>query len=377
MLRITGLALASFLLLGGTADAQRSRVGVYPDWETNKHLSLANEYEFEAYTPKNAFKSIDYPTFINNEQAKKSYDFNEVAVIVSVGREHKAYPLSMLLYHPVINDRIGGKAIAVTYCPLTDAVNVWRRDFVHKGMPREIDFSVSGLLRNSNTVLYDRVSESWWQQFTGKAMVGEFAGISLEPISSIRMTMGDFWNAYPYGLAVSPKAKDPVIPYGTTPYYKYDQAFREKPLFLRHMPDSPLMAMERVVGIEIIGKHIVYPFSEIEKMGALNDKPMDMFVTIFYQEGVKSALDEKDISKSKSIGAIAAYSAFQSGQLLTFKKEGKLFKDEETGSLWRFDGTCIDGALKGEKLKPLKSQNSFAFAQMVFYPKSLIYNINW
>lgn len=358
--------------------AQRNRTGVDADWETDmSKKNKVTEYEFEAYMPKQSFKTINFPSFVNNERAKQSYKPEEAAVVVSVGNEHKAYSLDLLMYHPVINDRIGGIPIAVTYCPLTDAVNVWKRSFMYRNMVREVDFKVSGLLRNSNTVLYDRFTESWWQQFTGTAMIGEFAGVQLERVYSLRMTMKQFWDSHRYGLTINPNVKQPDLPYGISPYYKYDQTYREKPIFLRKTPQSTLMAMERVVGVEIMDKHIVYPYEEVRKAGVLNDKPLDMYVVVFWQEGITSALDTKTILEGKPVGSLAVYSSFVDGRLLTFIKEGMVYRDEETSSVWTFEGACIEGELKGQQLKPLNFVSSFSFAQTVFYPDNLIYSVNW
>ncbi|GAA4847708.1 DUF3179 domain-containing (seleno)protein [Algivirga pacifica] len=376
--RASFLLAILFIWVSFSSYAQRSRVGVYDDWETNRRKQIVDLYSFDAYMPKEGLKSVDFPSFLNKERAVSAYRPEEVMLVVSVGREHKAYPLSTLMYRPVINDRIGGTPVAVTYCPLTDQAVVWKRSFNYKGQTREVVFRTSGLLRNSNTVLYDQFTESWWQQYTGQALVGEFAGVELEMLSAMRMKVKDFYAYYPYGLTLTDKVREDIFPYGETPYYQYDQQFRKKPLLLRYMPESLLAAMERVAVVHVMNEQMIYPFEEIRKNGVINDKPMGMYLTLFYTEDIPSMHDERVIKDSKKVGHVVAYSSFLDGQLLTFaKEENNTFRDEETQSVWRLDGTCIEGSLKGKQLKAVVHTTSFAFAPTVFYPKATIYNFSW
>ncbi|NLR91126.1 DUF3179 domain-containing (seleno)protein [Flammeovirga agarivorans] len=360
-----------------SVSAQVNRVGVNSEWSTDINKANFKLWEYESLVPKDAFKAIDYPRFYNEERAQEKYNPNENVVVVSKGREHKAYPMEILMFHQVINDRIGGMPIAITYCPLSDAVKVFERRFEHKGVQRELEFSPSGMIRMSNIILYDRQTESWWQQYNGKSDTGFFRNKVLTERMAVRMTMQQFYDNCKYGLVLRDDEKDALLPYGVNPYYKYDNVLVEKPLYLNHMPSERLMPMERILTVNLRGKHMVYPMEEVKKHKVINDTPLDMYVAIFYMEGSTSMLGDRDIKSAKDIGSAVAYSAFYDGQWLTFSKEGDLFVDDRTSSKWNFMGKCVEGSYEGGQLETILSTESFAFPELEFYTNSLIYSINW
>lgn len=357
--------------------AQINRVGVRNEWNTNIDKTSISLYEYEALTPNKAFESISNPKFYNDEKSKEYYKPETNVVVLSSGREYKAYPMDLLMFHQVINDRIGGKPIAITYCPFTDAVIAYERRFQNKGVQRELSFQPSGMIRKSNIILYDEQSESWWQQYTGKCNTGDLKGVSLKKYPVLRMTMGQYYENYKYGLVIKDTEKDSYLPYGKNPYYKYDNILTEKPIYLNYMPSERLMPMERVVSVNILKKHIIYPLEEIQQKGVINDQPMDMYIAVFYEGSSTSMLEGREIEQNSKTGSAAVYSAFQDSQLLTFSKEGDYFVDEQTKSTWNFRGYCIDGKLKNQQLRLLDFTQSFAFPELDFYSNSLIYNINW
>src|SRR6516165_2937234 len=102
------------------------------------------------------------------------------AIDLSIGEDARAYPLRVLIWHEIANDIVGGTPVVVTYCPLCNAALVFER--VIDG--RVLDFGTTGKLRNSDLVMYDRQTESWWQQFTGEAIAGAMTGRHLRLIPS-------------------------------------------------------------------------------------------------------------------------------------------------------------------------------------------------
>ncbi|WP_169656715.1 DUF3179 domain-containing (seleno)protein [Flammeovirga aprica] len=359
------------------ASAQINRVGVKSEWTTNVDNSSISLYEYENLVPKDAFQSIDHPRFYNEENAKEEYKEEANVVVVAAGREFKAYPLDFLMFHQVINDRIGGMPIAITYCPLTDAVEVYERRFQYKGVQRELTLHPSGMIRKSNIILYDQQSESWWQQYNGKSYTGEFKGHELVKYPVLRMTMGQYFDNYRYGLVMKFNERDELLPYGKNPYYNYDNVLVEKPLHLNYMPSERLMPMERIVAVKLLDEHVIYPLEDVQERGVINDKPLDMYIAVFYSGASTSMLAGRDIHTNKKIGSVAVYSSFHEGQSLSFSKEGEVFRDDQTQSVWNFSGRCIEGKLKGQQLKMLKFSQNFSFPELDFYPNSLIYNINW
>ena len=97
---------------------------------------------------------------------------------VALGGEARAYPLRILIWHQIVNDRIAGIPVAVTYCPLCNAAIVFDR----RVDDETLEFGTTGLLRHADMVMYDRLTESWWQQYEGRAIVGSLAGTRLTPL---------------------------------------------------------------------------------------------------------------------------------------------------------------------------------------------------
>lgn len=111
----------------------------------------------------------------------------------------RAYPLQILIYHEIVNDVFAGRPVAVTFCPLCNAALVFDR----RVRGRTLDFGTTGKLRRSDLVMYDRQTESWRQQFTGKGIVGHYAGASLSPLPSQIVSYGEFRRAHPVGEILS------------------------------------------------------------------------------------------------------------------------------------------------------------------------------
>ena len=134
--------------------------------------------------------------------------------------------------------------------------------------------------------------------------------------------------------------------------------------------------MERIVNIRDHEKYKIYPFTVIKKKEVINDKFESQNIVIFYQSGTVSVLDNTIIFESRDIGSVTIFNPIINNKTITFKKEGKIFKDEQTNSEWNITGLCTKGELKGSQLDLILHGNHFAFAWLAFYPKSEIYTEN-
>ncbi len=136
--------------------------------------------EFEGVLRRDGIDAIRTPRVIEQRRAEHSLRGREPVLVATVRGAARAYPLRVLLWHEIVNDRLGGRPIAVTYCPLCNSALVLDR----RVGARTLEFGVSGVLRNSDLVMYDSESESWWQQLTGRAVVGRWAGTRLRALHS-------------------------------------------------------------------------------------------------------------------------------------------------------------------------------------------------
>lgn len=167
--------------------------------------------------PKDGIRSIDESGFVALAEARAAGLSERDPVIgLVLNGEERAYPLSVLVRHEIVNDVVGGIPVAVTYCPLCNTALVFDR----RSGDRVLEFGVSGFLRNSDLVMYDRQTESWWQQFTGEGIVGELAGTLLTPLPVRLESFASFGTRAPKGMVLDPPLG--LARYGSNPYVGYD-----------------------------------------------------------------------------------------------------------------------------------------------------------
>jgi hypothetical protein len=315
--------------------------------------------------PKDGIPAIDHPQFEPVAAAQDWLSERDPVIFFAYKGEARAYPLAILIWHEIVNDVVGGKPVAVTFCPLCNASIVFDRTLEDQ----VLDFGTTGRLRNSDLVMYDRQTESWWQQVTGEGLVGEYAGAQLTFLGGQVISFADFAAAYPQGQVL--KAPDFHRSYGRNPYTNYDSG---RPFLFDGELDPRLPPTERILGIELHGEVKAYPFSKLATTGVLHDEVGGEPVVILYKSGTASALDTADISAGRDVGSAAAFSRQLGGRLLTLHVlDDDAFRDKETGSTWTILGQAIAGDLAGQQLELLLAFDHFWFAWHAFYPQTLVY----
>src|SRR5918995_6875783 len=150
--------------------------GLRAGWETDFSKHSVSFDEFMSGGPgKDGIPAVDDPKFVAVQDADFLEDREPVIELVVEG-EARAYPIQILIWHEIVNDVVGGVPVAVTFCPLCNTAIVFDR----RVDEQTLDFGTTGNLRNSDLVMYDRQTESWWQQFGGEALVGGLTGTELE-----------------------------------------------------------------------------------------------------------------------------------------------------------------------------------------------------
>ena len=230
--------------------------------------------------------------------------------------------------------------MTVTFCPLCNTAIVFDRR-----LDGEVfDFGTSGLLRNSDLVMWDRQTESWWQQITGEAIVGELTGTKLTFIPANVISWGDFREIHPQGQVLT-RETGFIRNYASPPYRGYDEIGSTPFLFSGEIDDR-LDAMERVVGLAIDGQNMAYPFILLEANPVINDTVGGQELVVFYTGGTLSAFAGRGVP-NRVVGSTGMYVPFVEGQKLTFKIQDALIVDEETGSKWNILGQAVEGPLEG------------------------------
>jgi len=342
----------------------------FTGWDTNIKKKSINLSELKSGgPPKDGIPSIDNPVFITQKEAAGWIEPAEPIIAFSHMGEARAYPLQVLIWHEIVNDKMGDTPILVTFCPLCYSAIVFDRRINSETH----EFGVSGFLRHSDMIMFDRKTESLWQQFTGEAIVGDYTGTELKILPSQIMSFEQFRKTYPDGFVLSKKTGYKRA-YGQNPYAGYDD-INNTPLFMDEPLDGRLKPMEKVIGVQSKVSHKAYPYSITKEQKIIHDELDEKKIVVIHVDGARSAMDTPKISKARKDGTTGVFSRKLNNQMLTFSLKRGNIVDDQTGSRWDISGKAIDGFLEGEQLQPMIFGDYFAFAWLVFWPDTKIYTL--
>ncbi|HUG65972.1 MAG TPA: DUF3179 domain-containing protein [Gaiellaceae bacterium] len=267
-------------------------------WDTDFSKALVPLDEFTSGgPPKDGIPAIDIPSFT----AAREVDWlgeREPVILVEIDGEARGYPLQILMWHEIANDRIGSTPIAVTFCPLCNTAIVFDRRLDGE----TYDFGTTGKLRESDLVMYDRQTESWWQQFSGEALVGELAGQELEQIPARIVSWEELSRQHP-DAPVLDRDTGFARDYGTNPYVGYDDV-ESSPIFATTgNGDHRLPPKERVVYVEVGERALAVPYSNLMRDGVVSVETGEGELVVGWRPQVASALDETFIREGWNVGA--------------------------------------------------------------------------
>lgn len=319
-----------------------------------------------AVDPRDLITPIDTPRFEPIDAADWLED-REPGALVQFNDEVRFYPLSILTRHEIVNDRFGDIPVAVTFCPLCNTA----LSFDRRVDGEVLRFGVSGLLRKSDLVMWDDAATSLWQQITGEAVVGAFAGTQLEVISTAIVSYGEVKESFPEALSLSQDTGFGVN-YGVNPYRSYSSS--DQPFLFDEEPDPRFPALSRVVGVSIDEVDKAYPFDVLREERAVNDVVAGTPVAVLWGGDTADALDSASIAAGDAIGTAIAFDRRVDERTLTFSPAGDdRFTDEETASTWNLLGQAIEGPLEGMQLGTANHRNEFWFAWAGFFPDGEVY----
>jgi hypothetical protein len=240
---------------------------------------------------KDGIPAIDKPRFVSTADAlaQKLYAKQEPVIGLIINGEARAYPLQILIWHEIVNDTVGGTPVTVTYYPLCNSAIVFDR----RVGDRVLDFGTTGNLRKSDMVMYDRQTESWWQQFLGEAIIGELRGTRLKMVPARVESFDRFVARAPDGKILVPTGGVRRA-YGSNPYVGYDSSSRPF-LYGGELPKgiAPLAYVLAVDG-EAWSLDLIRRSKRIEKG--------DLVIT--WEPGQASALDQEEIHAGRDIGNV-------------------------------------------------------------------------
>lgn len=276
------------------------------DWEsewprTDFAKSTVPLAEIRSVIGKDRIPAIDRPKFVSVGDAEAhGLTATEPVISVAIGGRARAYPLRILMWHEIVNDALGGIPIAVTYCPLCNSALVFDRQVDG----RVLSFGTTGKLRNSDLVMYDRETESWWQQYLGEGLVGAFAGSKLRTLPLRVESFARFKERHRGGevlIPADPGARD----YGRNPYARYDSS--AKPFLYDGPLPEGIAPLERVVVVD--GE--AWTFSLLKQRRRIVRD--DLIIT--WEPGQNSALDTASIADGRDVGNVVVQRRAKDGTL--------------------------------------------------------------
>lgn len=297
---IAGIAtLFAAILVTGTAAANEllpeqpvPQPWEFERWQTDFTRATVPFREIRSVIGRDNIPSIDEPTFLPVSE-ETTIPGLEPVIALEVGDEARAYPLRLMMWHEIVNDEIAGQPLAITYCPLCNSSLVFRRTL--DGLA--VEFGTTGKLRNSDLVMYDRTSWTWWQQFTGEGLVGEHAGKVLDIVPSRLMSFDLFAETFPEGQVLQPDPRRSSS-LGRNPYVRYDGTLRPF-LFTGELPED-IAALARVVVVRTDAgpEAVSLQYLRANQPVRLGDYELR------WTAGQASALDTEQIADGQDVGNV-------------------------------------------------------------------------
>jgi hypothetical protein len=248
--------------VGSPGLREREDIKTLPDG--TKYLVHPNEI-LSGGPPKDGIPSIDNPMYVTVEEADEWIRDNELVLAIDYNGVKRIYPLQILVWHEIINDTIAGDPILITYCPLCGSGIAFER----KIDGREVEFGTSGKLYNSNLVMYDRLTDTYWTQIDGEAIVGELTGRKLTPVSIDTVTWRE-WKAVHPDSEILSQETGYSRSYGRDPYGSYyEDSFVMFPV---ENQDDRVHPKTVIFGIEVDGAHKAYREDDLKELGTIEDE---------------------------------------------------------------------------------------------------------
>ena len=288
--QILAASLAAALVFGAPAKADPGRwAAEWPNTDFTSSSVGAWSEILSGGPPRDGIPAVDDPSFVR-VSAETRLEPREPVITVEIdGAEPRAYPIRYLMWHEIVNDTIAGMPVAVTFCPLCNSGMVFDR----RVAGQTLTFGVSGKLRNSDMVMFDRETESWWQQAVGEGIVGAMMGQELRQLPTWMESWDEYRARNPEGLVMDqpPVRRD----YGRNPYANYDTSSRPF-LYSGELPPHGIHPLARVVRVGARA----WP---VERLAAGGDV-REAGLRLSWSGGQASALDTSRIGDGRDVGTV-------------------------------------------------------------------------
>ncbi len=247
---------------------------------------------------RDVIPAIDRPRFAPVAEVEDIGPLEPV-LSIDINGDHRAYPLRILLWHELVNDVVGGVPVLVSYCPLCSSGVVFDRRLDG----HTLSFGNTGRIRHFDMVMYDHQSESWWQQFSGEAIVGAATGMRLKALPARLESLDRFRKRAPGGTVLIPE--NPMVrPYGMSPYAGMDSGAASPDRYPYILPKG-VRPLERVV---IIGDE-AWTLAALRRRKTIRHQGL----VLTWSPGQNSLHDKKIIGEGRDVGNVTVQRKNESG----------------------------------------------------------------
>ena len=275
----------------------------------------------------------------------------------AAGGEARAYPLKILNFRELVNDTIDGVPVLVSYCPLCASAVVYDR----RVDGATLFFGNTSALYESDLVMFDHETGSYWFQLAGEAIVGELTGTSLSVLPSTVASWGEWRELHPDGTVLVGDENGSLRSerYDRDPFEGYEEALdagRFPFPVSDAVRDERLRASEVVVVVEVAGARRAFPSAQLA-------------------HGANTTVGETPVFVAPTLGGSfsAAFARTLGERVLSFETAGSALVDRETGTTWDRAGRAVVGELSGERLEALPARRAFWFSVAAAEPGIDVY----
>jgi hypothetical protein len=328
--------------------------------------------------PKDGIPAVDSPNFLTAEEFEALYSasyLNDLVVVgIVVNGISRAYPRDILNWHEICNDNIGGSPFSVTFCPLTGSAIAY--DTTHIGGST---LGTTGRLYENNLVFYTRTTDDWYSQMLSVIIKGETLGENL-PLLPVVETTWKSWKALHPDTEVLSRETGYFRRYDATPYPGYRQlggiwfpstySVSAAPYNLYHQKALTLVLNQD-------SKTFLYPYAELANSPVVNHRQNESniaLVVVFDSSNdlvipFNASIDSPLVTET----ALTFNQADSANYDLSDTMDLPVFMDDQTGSIWNFNGVAFQGPLAGTSLSQVPAYSAFWFAATSFYPEITIF----
>ncbi len=347
-----GIILVALLVIGYVFFPRTgNKIPTTPDDVDNTQYQVYREFIVSGGVPKDGIPAIEKPRYVSIEEANSFLAEKDPVFILEDDDLVKIFPQQILVWHEIVNEEKDGEPISITYCPLTGSV------IGYKGIvsSSETTFGTSGKLLNSNLVMYDRSTDSYWPQIFGQSVAGPLTGEKLIDFPILWTEWRHAKNVFPGAIVLS-RSTGFIKPYGTDPYGSYTESNNYydsgEPFFRVMNQDSRLESKTVVYGINLGDDQFAVLKSKAAEEMVINLERGDNHLVMFYDEALE---------------IVRVYNRKVEDTIYSFEYD-LLFKDEETGTSWTKFGKASSGQLTGVELERVTNFDCMWFAWVAFFP---------